>query len=47
VHDVRWWDRPRRRRRALWHVVVGTDDDEVACLVGLEGGRTTLEALYD
>jgi len=54
VHDVRWWDRSGRRRRALWHVVVGTgngdgggDDDEVACLVGLEGGRASVEALYD
>ena len=53
VHDVRWWDRPARRRRALWHVVVdvgsgvGDEPDEVACLVGLEGGRASVEALYD
>lgn len=47
VHDVRWWDRRGRRRRALWHVVVGVDGDEVACLVGIEAGRATIEALYD
>ena len=49
VHDVRWWDRRNRRRRALWHVVVATGDgdDEVACLVGIEGGRAVVEALYD
>ena len=49
VHDVRWWDRRGRRRRALWHVVVGVGeaDDEVACLVGIEGGRASVEAVYD
>jgi protein ImuB len=50
VHDVRWWDRRGRRRRALWHVVVGageSDTDEVACLVGIEGGRASVEAVYD
>ena len=50
VHDVRWWDRRGRRRRALWHVVVGAGeagDDEVACLVGIEGGRASVEAVYD
>jgi protein ImuB len=46
LHDVRWWDRVTRRRRALWHVVVGVDT-EIACLVGLEGGRATVEAIYD
>jgi len=46
LHDVRWWDRVTRRRRALWHVVVG-DPDTTACLVGLEGGRATVEAIYD
>jgi len=46
LHDVRWWDRVTRRRRALWHVVVGTDT-ETACLVGLESGRATVEAIYD
>lgn len=53
IHDVRWWDRAGRRRRALWHVVVadGTADAPadaaVACLVGIEGGRAVVEALYD
>ncbi|MFM8304663.1 MAG: DNA polymerase Y family protein, partial [Actinomycetota bacterium] len=55
VHDVRWWDRRGRRRRALWHVVVGAGvdtrdtagDGEVACLVGIEGGRASVEAVYD
>jgi len=69
IHDVRWWDRTGRRRRALWHVVVAdarvdasTDtmadagaeamadapaDATVACLVGIEGGRAVVEALYD
>lgn len=47
VHDVRWWDRRGRRRRALWHVVIGAHDDEVACLVGIEGGRAAVEAVYD
>ena len=46
LHDVRWWDRVTRRRRALWHVVVGADTT-TACLVGLEGGRATVEAIYD
>jgi protein ImuB len=46
LHDVRWWDRVTRRRRALWHVVVGSDT-ETACLVGLENGRATVEAIYD
>jgi protein ImuB len=50
LHDVRWWDRVTRRRRALWHVVVSADsarDTTTACLVGLEGGRATVEAIYD
>lgn len=47
VQDVRWWDRVTRRRRALWHVVVGDGDTEVACLVGIEGGRAFVEAVYD
>jgi len=48
LHDVRWWDRRARRRRALWHVVVCTGgDDDVACLVGIEGGRAAIEAVYD
>jgi hypothetical protein len=36
-----------RRRRALWQVVVGDPDHQVACLVVLEGGRAGLEAVYD
>jgi protein ImuB len=47
LHDVRWWDRVTRRRRALWHVVVGDDHTTTACLVGLESGRATVEAIYD
>ncbi|MFN8035585.1 MAG: DNA polymerase Y family protein [Acidimicrobiia bacterium] len=43
THDVRWWDRLARRRRALWHVVV----DDVACLVSVEQGRAAVEAIYD
>src|SRR5581483_11343404 len=39
AHDLRWWDRLARRRRALWQVVVGDGDDQVACLVTVEGGR--------
>ena len=46
LHDVRWWDRVTRRRRALWHVVVGVES-ATACLVGLESGRATVEAIYD
>jgi protein ImuB len=42
AHDLRWWD--ARRRRALWQVVV---DGGTACLVVLERGRTTVEAVYD
>jgi protein ImuB len=67
IHDVRWWDRTGRRRRALWHVVVAdpaaasdvashaasdaasdaASHAAVACLVGIEGGRVVVEALYD
>jgi protein ImuB len=51
LHDVRWWDRVTRRRRALWHVVVGDPNGArecmTACLVGLEAGHATLEAIYD
>ena len=42
AQDVRWWD-PLGERRVLWHVVVG----EVACLVRVEHGLVTLDALYD
>jgi protein ImuB len=46
AHDLRWWD--HRRRRALWQVVVGADDDTgVACLVVLERGHAAVEAIYD
>jgi hypothetical protein len=45
---VRWWDRRGRRRRALWHVVLDVGDGtEVACLVGIESGRASVEAVYD
>jgi protein ImuB len=43
-HDLRWWVRATRRRRALWQVVLR---DEVACLVAVEGGRAAVEAIYD
>jgi protein ImuB len=43
LHDLRWWDPPARRRRALWQVVAGG----VACLVAVEDGRAGLEAIYD
>jgi protein ImuB len=43
-HDLRWWARATRRRRALWQVVVR---DDVACLVAVEGGRAAVEAIYD
>jgi len=52
-HDLRWWDHLRRRRRALWQLVVRGDvhdtgdDGGVACLVAVEGGRAALEAVYD
>jgi protein ImuB len=44
-HDLRWWD--RRRRRVLWQVVVGGDDTGVACLVAVTRGRAEIEAVYD
>jgi protein ImuB len=43
AQDVRWWDRHGRTRRVHWQVVVG----EVACLVRVERGTATLDALYD
>jgi protein ImuB len=46
-HDVRWWDRVGRRRRALWHVVAKTATTDVACLVVVEAGRVGIEAVYD
>ena len=51
AHDLRWWD--RRRRRALWQVVVAGDasggegEDGAACLVVLEHGHAAVEAIYD
>jgi protein ImuB len=47
AHDLRWWDRVTRRRRALWQVVVGATDQQVACLVVVEQGRAGVEAVYD
>jgi protein ImuB len=55
LHDLRWWverdregDHLARRRRALWQVVVkAADGTDVACLVAMEGGRATVEAVYD
>ncbi len=44
LHDLRWWDPSSRRRRALWQVKVAGG---VAALVAVEGGRASLEALYD
>jgi protein ImuB len=46
LHDLRWWTRARRRR-AIWQMVVGDGEDGVACLVALEHGRATVEAVYD
>jgi protein ImuB len=45
-HDLRWWDRVKRRRRALWQLVLD-EDDSIACLVAVEGGRAAVEAIYD
>jgi protein ImuB len=47
LHDLRWWTRAARRRRALWQVVVGEGGDGVACLVAVERGRAAVEAVYD
>src|SRR5437763_5030429 len=43
LHDLRWWDQPARRRRALWQVVAAG----VACLVSVGAGEAHLEAIYD
>jgi protein ImuB len=42
--DERWWDRSGRRRRARCQVLGA---DGLAHLVGLEGGRWSVEATYD
>src|SRR6185436_7827922 len=47
AHDLRWWDRVARRRRALWQVVLGDGDTQIACLVVVEAGRAGIEAIYD
>ena len=47
AYDLRWWDRVARRRRALWQVVVGDGNAQVACLVAVESGRAVVEAVYD
>ncbi|MGZ6994088.1 MAG: DNA polymerase Y family protein [Acidimicrobiia bacterium] len=43
AQDVRWWDRRGRARRVHWQVAIG----EIACLVRVERGTATLDALYD
>jgi hypothetical protein len=47
AHDVRWWDVHARRRCVRWQLVVGAPDNEVACIVVVEGGRAGVEAIYD
>lgn len=48
AHDLRWWDRITRRRRVLWQVVVTCErEEQVACLVAVEGGHAAVEAVYD
>lgn len=47
LHDVRWWDRRARRRRALFQVVINDDvAGDVACLVAIEHGHSKLDAIY-
>jgi hypothetical protein len=43
AQDVRWWDRRGRARRVHWQIAIG----DVACLVRVERGTATLDALYD
>jgi len=45
--DLRWWDRLARRRRAIWQLVVDTDNGPTACLVAIEAGRAGVAAIYD
>ncbi len=47
AHDVRWWDAAGHRRRARWQITVAAGDVVVACLVAIERGAATLEAVYD
>ena len=42
--EERWWDRRAHRRRARFQVVTGAG---TAYLLALEGGRWSVEALYD
>ena len=42
--EERWWDPARARRRARLQVL---DERGVARLLGLEGGRWRVEAVYD
>jgi protein ImuB len=44
AQDVRWWDAPTRARRTYWQIVVAGG---TACLVRVERGAATLDALYD
>jgi protein ImuB len=47
LHDVRWWDRRTRRRCARFQIVLDGDiDGDIACLVTIERGHTTLDAIY-
>lgn len=48
AHDVRWWDRRARSRRAHWQVIVTMPGGEaVACLVAVAAGHATVDAIYD
>ena len=54
LHDLRWWERRARSRRALWQVVVAREGDSdareptgTACLVVLTRGCAAVEAVYD
>ena len=42
--DERWWDSDTHRRRARWQVITA---DGTAHLLGVEGGRWSVEATYD
>jgi protein ImuB len=47
LHDVRWWDRRARQRRALFQMTVeGGPAGDAACLVAIERGRARLDAIY-